>query len=321
MANSVTRTLILAEAVRRGWKTETIGPNAYFCKIIHPDGRWNLLHGTSTMRNSAPGQSIAKYKNLTMDFVKSYGYEVPPYELVESDTQALDFLEQQGTIVVKPVDGQRTEGVSVAVRSPEKLAAALRYAQANSESQQAMLQTHLSGNLYRLLVLDGQFVAGSWRRAAVVVGDGQHSVRQLIELANADPLRGHGVSTALKTIDLEQAVEHLGDERLASIPEAGARVVLSAIDSVSAGGEAINVTDKVHEDWRRVTIQLANEAGLFICGYDVMCSDISQPIQNNYLPLLEMNAAPGMKIHEYPTGGGDPIHLAPLLLDALFPES
>lgn len=320
MANSVSRTLLIEEAARRGWRTEEVGAHAYFLKVIHPDGRWDLFRGTCPMRSSAIGFMIVKNKHLTMDFAASLGFTTPAYQVVDNLQQATDFLSQNTKIVIKPADGARTEGVTVGVTDPQNVEAAFTHAKANSDTAQVIVQKHLEGNLYRLLVLDGKFIAGSWRYAASVEGDGVQTVEALIAWANQDPRRGKDSSTPLKYIDAAYARAYLGEEAYASVLGAGERVAVSDIDSVSAGGEAVNVTDEVHEDWRRVCVQLANEAGLFIAGYDVICDDISQPLPDNYIPLLEINAEPGMKLHEYPTGGGEPVHLAPLLLDAVFPK-
>ncbi|MDB5170272.1 MAG: cphA [Candidatus Saccharibacteria bacterium] len=320
MNNSVTRTLIIAEALRRGWRTEGVGPNEHFLRILHPDGRKELLWGTMSTRTTAIGNMICRYKNLTLSFVQDCGYGVPAFKIVPDEQTALDFLEQHKKIVLKPADGQRTEGVSVGITDAAVIPKAFAYAQQNSSKKSVIAQQHLEGNLYRIVVLDGKLVAAAWRTAAAVVGDGQSTVDELIAQANLDPRRGKGTDTPLKTIDITAAEEFLGHDCMQSIPAVSDRIIVSPIDSISAGGEAVNVTNDVHDDWRRFAEHVATEAGLFICGYDVICEDIAKPLSDSYVPLLEINSSPGMKLHEYPTGGGEPIHLAPLLLDALFPS-
>lgn len=320
MANSITRTLLLDEIKRRGWQAETIGHQAYFLKVIHPDGRHVMLHGTMPTQTSSIAYQIAKKKHVTMDFVASLGYRTPAYAIVNDANAAAEFLAQHPKVVVKPADGERTLGVTVGLTDPQALPAAFASAQAHSETGQVIIQEHLEGKLYRLMVIDGKFVAASWRRAATVVGDGQSSIEQLIVLANQDPRRGKGTDTPLKQIDAVYAKDFLGEAVFTSVPSAGEAVTVSDIDSVSAGGEAQNVTDQVSASWQEACIHIAQEAGLFVAGYDVICDDIAQPLQQGYVPLLEVNAGPGMKLHEYPSGGGEPIHLAPILLDALFTE-
>lgn len=320
MANSVTRSLLLATAKERGWLAEFIGSGAFFCKISLPDGRWELLSGTTPMRTAANGFVIAKNKQLTLAFTASLGYRTPPYLTPKDDTEAQIFLKQQQEIVVKPLDGQRTEGVTVNVTSAEQLARAIIYARSNSKTNRVLLQKHLSGCLYRLFILDGQLIAAAERRAATVVGDGVHTIAELIGSANLDPRRGKGSDTPLKTINIEQAQDLLGEEGLSSVPTSGQSVRVSSIDSVSAGGESFNVTDQVHQDWIQFATKFSKAAQLFVAGFDVICDDIASPLTPaDYVPLLEVNASPGLKLHQYPTGGGEAIEIAPLLLDALFP--
>lgn len=321
VVDSITRSLIIKEVKRRGWSMQGVGTDDYFLKIIHPDGRWEMVRGSMPMRTSALGNIICQHKHLTMDFVQSYGYRVPVFQIADNESAALSFLEQYGKIVLKPADGQRTEGVTVGITEASAARQAFAYALQNSRHKRVIAQQHLDGRLYRLVVINGKLVAAAWRTAATVAGDGNQTVEQLIAQTNRDPRRGKGIDTPLKTIDPTAAAEFLGQERLQTVPAPGERVVVSAIDSISAGGEAINVTDQVHDDWRYFTETIAAQAGLFISGYDVICEDISQPLQNDFVPLLEINSAPGMKLHEYPTGGGEPIHLAPILLDELFPQA
>lgn len=320
MANSVTRTLLLQEAARRGWKTETIGAGAAFLKITHPDGRWEMFRGSEPKRSSAIGQAISKEKHLTLDFVRSYGYAVPEYALVRTTDDALAFLQQHGTMVLKPTDGQRSEGVTVNITDVNQLEAAVELALKHSNSKKLVAQRHLDGNMYRLLVLDGKMIAATWRTGLAVTGDGESSVGQLMTAMNLDPRRGVGGDLALTVINTDSAAEHLGEDGLTYVPAVNESVSLADMDTVPGGG-AVAVTHQVHDDWRYFAEHMSQELGLFICGFDFICEDISQPIADNYVPILELNAAPGFRIHQYPTGGGEPVEVAPLLLDALFPAS
>jgi D-alanine-D-alanine ligase-like ATP-grasp enzyme len=174
MADSVTRQRLIAEVERRGWKYEIFGSGAFFCKVMHPDGRWEMFHGSEPMRNSAHGLTIAQQKDLTMDFLASLGFKVPPYCVVMPDTDdgaagARDFLEKYTRIVVKPVDGEQSRGVTIDVTDEPELKEAIALARKFSLNGGVMLQEQLDGRLYRLFVLDGRIVAASERRAAVVL--------------------------------------------------------------------------------------------------------------------------------------------------------
>jgi cyanophycin synthetase len=319
MANSSSRTLILQEAARRGWQTETIGANAYFLKVTHPDGRWEMFRGPQPKRNSAIGNAVSRSKLLTLDFIKTYGYRVPEYALVTTEQEALDFLKQYGKVVIKPVDGAQSEGVTVNIEHADKIAKALAHALQHSSSGKAIMQQHVEGKLYRLLVLDGKMVAATWRPGSTVVGDGVHTVQELIEDLNLDPRRGDRADLALKAIDIDSSAAYLGDEVFKSVLEPGKEINVTAVDTI-AGGGAVAVTDQVHPDWQRFAGHMAQELGLFICGFDLISEDISQPMQNNFVPVLEINATPGLRMHETPSEG-EPVHVAPLLFDALFPDN
>jgi cyanophycin synthetase len=314
VANSITRQLIKAEAERRGWKVE----GGFFCQVTDNTGRLELFYGSRPLRSSANGVKLCYNKNLTLQYVESRGYKVPPYMVVDQlSSPSKEFLAKHKLIVAKPIDGERSIGVTVNIESEEALTSAIDHAVKNSSRGQVVLQGQLAGKLYRLFVLNGKLVAAAHRKAPEVIGDGEHSIRQLIELLNDDPRRGDDSTTPLKKIKLTDAEAFLG-ETLASIPAPGQAVRVSALDSISAGGEAVNVTDQVHPDWHKAVADITVPVALFVCGFDVMCEDISQPLNDQYLPLLEMNSSPGLKLHQYPTGGGEPVNLAKILLDETF---
>lgn len=320
MPTGITRSLLIQEADRRGFAWREIGPNRRLLQVTVPDGRVELFSGSCPTRTARIGSVITKNKQLTLDFVQDLGFQVPPSMLYDDEQSAQAFLEREGTLAVKPLDSERSQGVTVGVTTVGALQTAVVHARTASPSNRVILQRQLSGNLYRVVIIDGQLAAAAWRRAATVVGDGQQTVEQLTAALNDDPRRGTGGDSPLKIIDLQAVRDFVGSEGLSTVPPAGERVTISAIDSVSAGGDSVDITAAVHPDWRRVCSQIANAAHLFIAGFDLLCPDITQPMDGTYLPLLEINSEPGFKIHEYPTGGGMPVHLATILFDALFPN-
>jgi cyanophycin synthetase len=180
-----------------------------------------------------------------------------------------------------------------------------------------MLQRYLKGNSYRLVVLAGKLIGVLQRRAAEVTGDGVQSVKALIEQANNDPRRGIAPDSVLHKISLSGAVELLGRDGIKAVPKAGETVRVNAIDNMSSGGDAINVTSLVHPTWRKAAVRITEKAGLFVSGYDVICDDISQPMPTP-TSILEMNSMPSFKLLHFPTAG-EPINAAAMLLDAVFP--
>ncbi len=317
MANSITRQLLLDEALRRGWSVETIGPHAQLCKITTTAGESEMFSGSRPMRSAANGRLISVYKNLTLAFVESLGYEVPAYGIIDTLDEGRQFLERYKKVVIKPIDGSQSKGVTVGVTACDQLVIALHIAQEQSVSGRVIIQNQIEGKLYRIFVLNGTVPVVTERRAAQVVGDGAATIRQLVERLNKDPKRGDGSDTPLKRVKLSAVETYLGAESLLWVPAEREVVRISDIESVSAGGDAVNVTDRAHQSWCETACRITKEMGLFLAGFDIMCSDIAQPVKGAYLPLLEINSSPGLKIHEYPSVGSS-VRLAPLIFDALF---
>lgn len=318
MADSVTRRLLTRAARDRGYSISYIGPRNHFIIIDDNLGHSELFYGSRPMRSAANGASLVADKLLTLDFVRSLGFHVPEYHVCDELNQdAIDFYDNNMPIVVKPNDSEQSKGVTVGVENRDQLYAAFEYAQRYSPEGRVMLQKQLFGNLYRLFVLNGKLVAASLRQAAFVVGDGQSTVYELIVAKNADPRRSDDSSSPLKYIDLLKSSELLG-AKINSILPVGEKLFVSAIASVSAGGEASDVTDVVDENLAKSIEKIAVELGLFVAGFDIICDDISSFTDNKYLALLEINSCPGLKIHMYPTAGGSPINLAEKILDECF---
>lgn len=316
MANSVTRTLILEEVARRGWQARTIGRQAEILRVIHPDGRSVLLRGAMPSRSSAIGPDITKDKLLTLDFLRDCGYDVPVYCLADDEAMARDFLQAEQRIVVKPLDGRQSEGVTIDVTTNDQLIPALELARRHSGTGQALLQHHLDGNMYRLLAMNGTFVAATHRAGLWLIGDGQSTGAQLLEQLNQKRRAGEGAYRGLYELPYQDVAEYVGDAVMEGVVAAGTRLRIAPLDT-AMGSDMINVTELVHDDWQRFAVEVTEQLGLFIAGFDIICADISQAMEGKYAPLLEINAMPGMRLHEYPTEG-EPIHVIPRLLDELF---
>lgn len=317
MANSITRTLIIAEAKRRGYTVHTIGEYAEIYRITRSDGKTEVFQGSRPMRTAANGHITAINKSLALYFIRSLGYDVLPFEHFTTVESAQRFLGLHAPIVVKPNNGWQSKGVTVGIVAQEQLVEAIDIAKKSSHRGEVVLQKQANGNLYRLLVINDKFVAAVLRTSAQVTGDGVHTVSELILEKNTDPRRGGQIDAVLKKIDIQKSRQFLGESTMARVLPKGESLKVSQIESVSEGGEAINVTDQVHQTWRDAAIRVSQATGLFICGFDIICPDISQPMNGTELPVLEINDMPGFKLHAYPTGGGDPIDVAKILFDEL----
>lgn len=287
-------------------------------RIVDANGISVLLRGTLSDRSSATGLLVAKRKDISHSFVESLGITLPPALLHDDLHTSRKFLEAHKLIIVKPADSLQSKGVTTDISTEDELLAAIKTACKHSKSNKVILQKQLEGNLYRLLVLDGKFVAAALRRAPKVTGDGISTTQQLVAQLNRDPRRSATNSTPLKFIDEKLTEVYLGSNKYKSVLAKGELLQVSPLDSISAGGEAANVTDQVHPAFVKLTEQIAKALSLFICGFDVICPDIAVTSADNYLPMLELNSMPGLKLHHFPTAGGDPIDVAGMMIDKLF---
>ncbi|MBM3397888.1 MAG: cyanophycin synthetase, partial [Betaproteobacteria bacterium] len=253
---------------------------------------------------SAIAESIAQDKALTKSLLHAAGVPVPMGKPATSLEQAWKIANEIGLpVVVKPQDGNQGKGVSVNITDrtafDKAYATALRYGV-------VMVEKFLPGHDYRLLVVGHKLVAASRREPPLVVGDGKHTVRQLVDLVNADPRRGEGHATSLTKIrfdDIAIARLHEQDLQPESIPVKGRRVLLRNNANLSTGGTATDVTDDVHPEVASRAIEAAQMVGLDICGVDVVCESIMRPLEEQNGGIVEVNAAPGLRMHISPSYG------------------
>lgn len=320
---SITRQKIIEEAKRRGWQVEYFDPGERLYEIIAANGDRCIFSASAPQTNSWVANHLAKHKSLSYYFLQQrLGIKLPPFMDYDDEdvAAALAFLHEHAPIVVKPEDGRKSKGVTLNVTTESGLRKAVKIAREFSD--RVLLQRQLTGNSYRLLVIGGAFFAGAYRRSAFVAGDGKHTVRELIVKKNKQPLRGEDGVAPLEIINLQQATSYLGAARTESVPAAGAEVEVLPVASVSAGGEAADVTDMVHPGYIAVIERAARALDLAAAGFDIVTPDITQPLDGRgVFPCIEVNGAPGFKMHYYPTAGGHPRNPAAALLDTVFSDA
>lgn len=312
MADSITRKLLTKAAKNKGYKVSYVGPKNRLLVIDNNMGQTEMFYGSRPMRSSANGKMISANKLLTLDFVAKMGVNVPLYLLYDGDNEQLEaFLQHNRPIVVKPNDSEKSKGVSIGINGMQQLHDAINLAKNCSKKGEVLLQKQIFGKLYRLYVLNGKLAAASLRKPAFVVGDGFSTVEQLINQKNTDPMRGDDSSYPLKRIDLAKATKFL-DGAINNVLPKNDKLYVSEIASISAGGEAMDVTDSVNENLAKLTENIAQQLGLFVAGFDIICDDISENVNEKYLPLLEINSCPSLRMH------AQPINLADLILGECF---
>jgi cyanophycin synthetase len=255
-------------------------------------------------RTSAVAESIAQDKDLSKQLLAAGGVPVPKGRPVDSADEGWRVAEAIGLpVVVKPRDGNQGKGVTVNIQARAHFDIAYRVA---SEIGQVMVEQFLPGHDFRLLVVGDKLVAASRRDPPFVIGDGQHTVRQLVDAVNADPRRGDGHATSLTKIRLDDiAIARLDLQGLKpdDVPVAGQRVVLRNNANLSTGGTATDVTDDVHPDVAARAVAAARTVGLEICGVDVVCENVGIPLEAQRGGIVEVNAAPGLRMHLAPSFG------------------
>jgi cyanophycin synthetase len=267
---------------------------------------------------SAVAESIAQDKDLTKKLLRAAGVPVPlGRPVTDPDDAWAAALEVGLPTVVKPLDGNQGKGVTVNITTRDHLDIAYKAA---AEYGEVMVEKFLPGSDFRLLVVGNKLVAASRREPPQVVGDGLHTVRELVDIVNQDPKRGEGHSTSLTKIRFDDiAVARLETQELTpeSIPAKGRRVILRNNANLSTGGTATDVTDDVHPAVAARAVAAAQMVGLHICGVDVVCESMLRPLETQNGGVVEVNAAPGLRMHLSPSyGKGRAVGVA--MIDELF---
>ena len=310
---------IVEAAMARGIPTRRLNT----CSLVQLGygARQRRIQASETDRTGAIAEQIAQDKELTRMLLGAVGVPVPEGRPVTSAEDAWEAATDIGVpVVVKPRDGNQGRGVATNLTTREQVVKA--YESALLESKEVIVEKFAPGHDYRLLVVGGRIVAAARREPAHVVGDGVHTVRDLVDLANLDPRRGEHHATVLSKIKLDAvAMAVLTDQGWTpeSIPAAGAMVLIRRNGNLSTGGTAIDVTERVHPQVAARAIEAAQVIGLDVAGVDVVASDISVPMEEQGAVIVEVNAAPGLRMHLQPSVGiSRPVGEA--IVSTLFPD-
>ncbi|HEY8799600.1 MAG TPA: Mur ligase family protein, partial [Candidatus Limnocylindrales bacterium] len=220
-----------------------------------------------------------------------------------------------------PRRGIGHEKVLTRIKIDEAVRAAYDGARRESRSGDLVVESYVAGNDYRCLVIGGKVAAIAERVPASVTGDGEHTVRQLVETANQDPRRGIGHEKVLTRIKLDEAAETLVRAQglgLDEVPSEGTFIKLALTGNMSTGGTSIDRTIEAHPDNVEIAETAAQIVGLDIAGIDFICPDIATPVRETGGAIVEVNAAPGFRMHTHPTEG-EPQYVARPVIDGLFP--
>ncbi|MGD9599817.1 MAG: cyanophycin synthetase [Steroidobacteraceae bacterium] len=278
------------------------------------------IQATVTGRTPHIAVELASDKEETNRILGSLGLPVPRQELVQSAEAAVRAAKRIGyPVVTKPYNGNHGRGISIRLTSEAEVATG--FAVAREHSRSVIVETFLEGDDHRLLVVNGELIAATRRTPGHVVGDGTHTVTELIDRVNEDPRRGVGHEKVLTRIELDaQAATMLDRAGLtaSSVPEAGRIVYLRSTANLSTGGTATDVTDIIHPDNRDMAVRAIRAIGLDVGGVDFLSSNIAESYRRIGGGICEVNAAPGFRMHVAPSEG-TPRDAAGPVIDMLFP--
>jgi cyanophycin synthetase len=280
------------------------------------------IRATMTSKTSALAVDIAQDKKMTNRLLAAAGLPVPVSEVVRSEDEAVAAAKRIGfPVVTKPLDGNHGRGVGLDLRTERAVRTGFKRAQREARRGYVVVETFVSGADYRVLVIGGRVVAIAERVPAHVIGDGEHTVAELVEITNQDPRRGIGHEKVLTRVKVDDAALGLLKKQgfgLDDVPDAEAFVKLAATGNMSTGGISIDRTWEAHEDNVEIAEEAARVVGLDVAGIDFIAPDITQPVREAGGAIVEVNAAPGFRMHTHPTEG-EPQYVAKHVVDLLFP--
>lgn len=281
--------------------------------------RQRRILAAETDTTSAIAESIAQDKDLAKILLGAVGVPVPAGRPAKDAEDAWAVAQEIGVpVVVKPRYGNQGKGVIVNLTTREEVMAAFINAQAFKS--EIMVEKFVHGRDFRLLVVNGKLVAAARRDPPKVMGDGTHDIRLLVDTVNADPRRGDGHASSLTKIRMDDiALSELARQGFTpdSIPPLGVEVLLRGNGNLSTGGTATDVTDEVHPDTAFRACEAAGVIGLDICGVDVVVERIDLPLEAQSGVVVEVNAAPGLRMHLDPSEG-QPRPVGEAIVDSLF---
>ncbi len=283
--------------------------------------RQHRLQATTTGSTSAIAVDVACDKTLTKQVLSACGIPVPYGDIARTEDGAVRIADELGgPVVVKPCDGNQGKGVTLNLTTHEEVRTAFRVAR--SYSERVIVERYVEGRHYRVLVVGDRVIAVSERIPAHVVGDGVHSIRELVEQVNLDPRRGDEHEKPLTKIKIDPVSLMLlarQNMTVSYVPRTGERVFLRENANLSTGGTAIDRTDEIHLANCELAVRAARIVGLDIAGIDLVTADITQPMIAGGGAVIEVNAAPGIRMHHYPEQG-EPRDVGGAIVSYLFPE-
>jgi cyanophycin synthetase len=279
------------------------------------------LSSTIVENTSCIAVDMACDKSLTKFLLSEEGIPIPSGNSCLTEDDAVKLGNQLGyPLVMKPKHGNHGKYVFIGIEDEQSLREVFR--KIISFDKQVIIEKLISGKDYRFLIVDGKLVAAAERIKAHVIGDGINTVEKLIEITNEDELRGENHEKPLTKIIIDDDTLRLlkqQEVQLSSVPLKNQKIWLKGTANLSTGGIAIDCTDSVHPQNIEFAVKAANCLGLHIAGVDIVVPDISKPMNDGFGAIVEVNAAPGLRMHISPSEGKSRDVASPIL-DMLYPK-
>jgi cyanophycin synthetase len=278
------------------------------------------FRATMTDKTSSIAVDLASNKDETKKMLTDAAIPVANGMCISEISEIETVIDRVGfPLVFKPLDGNHGKGASINVKTKEEALAAFEHAK--KYSRKIIVEKFISGFDFRILVINHRFIAAALREPAHVIGDGVSSIEKLIELENQDERRGYGHENVLTEISIDrETLDELSklNYTLQTILEKGKVCHLKGTANLSTGGTSTDVTDIVHPNNIFIFERISRVIGLDICGIDVMATNLNEPLEVNGGVVLEVNAAPGFRMHLAPANGL-PRNVAAPVIDMLYP--
>src|SRR5690554_5340408 len=279
------------------------------------------IQATVTSETSSIGVELAGDKEDTKHLLEAAEVRVPRGRIIRQESSLEETCNYVGfPLVIKPIDGNHGRGITVNINNLEE--AVVAFHAAKEISRAVIVEKFVVGDDYRLLVINNKLVAAAKRTPAHVIGDGINTVQKLIDIVNADPLRGYGYENVLTQItvnELTKTIIKAAGYTLESVIPKDEMLILKDTANLSTGGTSEDVTDILHPSNVSMAERISKIIDLDICGIDIMTTDISQPLEETGGAVLEVNAGPGFRMHLAPATGLARNVAAPVI-DKLFPH-
>jgi cyanophycin synthetase len=278
------------------------------------------IQATTTGSTGNIAVDLAGDKEETNGILHDLGLPVPEQRVVRGETDAVRAAKRIGfPVVVKPLDGNHGRGVSINLKTAEEVEHGFN--KARDHGRTIIVESYIEGFDHRLLVVNGELVAAAKREPGHVVGDGKHTIEELVDIVNEDPRRGVGHEKVLTRLEFDYQAERLlqkiGYDH-STVLAKDEVVYLRSTANLSTGGTAVDVTDVIHPDNREMAIRAIKAIGLDIGGVDFLTKDISLSYREAGGGICEVNAGPGFRMHVAPSEG-TPRDVAGPVIDMLFP--